>query len=181
MLSLKADLAIDDDIPRPVVDLVARFVPDLRLVPLEDVDPALAELDDAALVGAVAAAGLDGLVTAQPSIGRDPRVLAALLRSRLLLCVVEGVGHDPLRIAGALLLDLPAAVERRNPAASQLVRFHPRRPRPVDAWTAFRAAARRRGEDPATLLRQLGGDPGDQSDPDGRSGDGGGGEAGGTG
>ncbi|MGH9071772.1 MAG: hypothetical protein ACRDX8_11550 [Acidimicrobiales bacterium] len=43
---------------------------------------------------------------------RNPADLAALLRTRLSVFAIEGVGHDPIRATGAVLLDLSGAIRR---------------------------------------------------------------------
>ena len=44
-----------------------------------------------------------------------PAEIAAIVKTKLLVFAVEGVGHDPLRATDALLLDLPGALKRYRP------------------------------------------------------------------
>lgn len=56
--------------------------------------------------------GWAGLVTNDYRMLRNPADLAALLRTRLSVFAIEGVGHDPIRATGAVLLDLSGAIRR---------------------------------------------------------------------
>lgn len=54
---------------------------------------------------------------------------------------VEGVGDDPIRATGAVLLDLPGALKRVQPDRAQVFWMRPRNPEPKDPWELFTAAA----------------------------------------
>jgi hypothetical protein len=62
-----------------------------------------------------------------------PAEVAAIVKTKLLVFAVEGVGHDPLRATGAPLRDLPGALKRYKPGTSQVFRVKSRDPRPAEA------------------------------------------------
>ena len=76
----------------------------------------------------------------------NPGAIAAVLKTRLTAFAIEGVGDDPIRATGALLLDLPAAVRGMEAGGRGVFWLRPRNPRPVDPWNLFKKAAERRGQ-----------------------------------
>ena len=84
-----------------------------------------------------------------------PAEIAAVVKTKLVVFAVEGVGDDPLRATGALLLDLPPVVRRIRPGKAQVFRVHPRDPQPEDAWKYFVQAATRRNVSPNALYEEV--------------------------
>ena len=83
---------------------------------VDRIDRRLGELDDRGLIIALYQLGWAGLVTNNYKMLYVPAEIAAIVKTKLLVFAVEGVGHDPLRATGALLLDLPGALKRHRPA-----------------------------------------------------------------
>ena len=48
---------------------------------------------------------------------KNPKELAAIVATKLTVFAIEGVGDDPIRATGALLLDLPGALKRMDSLA----------------------------------------------------------------
>lgn len=90
---------------------------DVELVPLKNIDPRLSTLDDRDLIVALHQLGWRGLVTNNYKMLKNPKELAAIIRTRLTVFAIEGVGDDPIRATGAVLLDLPGALKRMDRTA----------------------------------------------------------------
>lgn len=86
---------------------------------------------------------------------QNPQELAAVLKTKITVFVIEGVGHDPIRATGALLLDLPAALKALEAGRRGVFWLRPRSPRPQDPWELFKHAAKNRSEDPQRLLAEV--------------------------
>jgi hypothetical protein len=147
-------LALDQNFPLSVLKM-APALPEVELVPIRRIDRRLGELDDRSLIIALYQLGWSGLVTNNYKMLYVPAEIAAIVKTKLLVFAVEGVGHDPLRATGALLLDLPGALKRYQPGSSQVFRVKPRDPRPAEAWTYLAEAARRIKVEPDQLYSQV--------------------------
>jgi hypothetical protein len=66
-------------------------------------------------------------------------------RTQAVVVAVEGLGHDPLRAVGALLLELSGLSSRVLPRRSNVFRLTYRRRMAEDARTPFQQVAERRG------------------------------------
>lgn len=103
-------LPLDQNFPEPILTALVPCMGDIHLVPLRKIDARLPELDDRRLLIALKQLGFEGLVTLNHKMLRNPRELAAVLKTGMTVFAIEGVGHDPIRATGALLLDLRPAV-----------------------------------------------------------------------
>lgn len=149
------DIPLDHNFPEPILECLRDFIPDVNLVPLRQIDSRLPDLDDRDLVIALHQLGFAGLVTNNYKMLRNPRELAAFIATGLCVFAIEGVGHDPIRATGALLLDLPSAVNAMRSGGQGVFWFRPRRPQPQDPRELFQRMAERRHEDPAELYDQV--------------------------
>jgi hypothetical protein len=72
---------------------------DITLVPLAEIDPGLVEqVEDWQILEALhRRGGIDGLITNDERILSQAREMVVLSRTRLVLVVTRGTGHDPLR------------------------------------------------------------------------------------
>lgn len=70
------------------------------------------------------------LVTNNYKMLQNPSHIAGLLKTRITLFVIEGLGHDPIRATGALLLDLPGTLRRRSTDRPEVFWSRPRNPCP---------------------------------------------------
>jgi hypothetical protein len=132
--------ALDQNLPPFVLDLADLF-PDAELAPLRTIDPRLCDLDDRKLVIALQQLGWHGLVTTNEKMLRSPRELAAIIETKIAVYAVQGVGDDPLRATGAILLHLPAVLRRVVIGTAQVFRANPRPPSAEDPWEYIRQAA----------------------------------------
>lgn len=98
--------------------------------------------------------GFTGLVTNNYKMLSNPKELAAILKTPVGVAI-EGVGHDPIRATGALLLDLPGAVRRIRGAGGRVFWQRPRNPQPQDAWELFQRAADRLHADATALYEDV--------------------------
>jgi hypothetical protein len=85
-----------------------------------------------------------------------PHEIAAIIKTRTTVVAVEGLGHDPLRAVGALLLELPGLASRLVANRSNVFRLAYRRRTPEDAWDYLRAVAERAGRTPEDLWNDVG-------------------------
>src|SRR5215813_13088300 len=84
-----------------------------------------------------------------------PAEIAAVVKTKLAVFAIEGVGHDPLRATGAVLLELPGVLRRLRPNQAQVFRVNPRDVQSVTAWEYFRVAATRRRIAAGDLYEQV--------------------------
>jgi len=138
-------LALDQNFPTPLIRAVADYLPmDIEVESLQRIDPRLSDLDDRTLFLALHQLGWHGLVTNNYKMLDIPAELAAIVRTQAVVVAVEGLGHDPLRAVGALLLELPGLRGRIRPRRSNVVRLSYRRSPPEDARSYFQRVAERR-------------------------------------
>jgi len=148
-------LALDHNFPQPIVAGLAEWLHEVRLSPIGLIDPRLTGLDDRRLLIALHQRGIDGLVTNNYKMLRNPYELAAVLKTKLAVFAIKGVGHDPIRAAGALLLDLPSLVKAVSAGRSGVFVLNPRSPRPHDPWALFQKVANQRREEVSSLYNQF--------------------------
>ena len=67
------------------------------------------------LIIALHQGGWNGLITNNYKMLDVPAEVAAIVKTKLTVVAVEGLGHDPLRAVGALLLELPGIANRIRP------------------------------------------------------------------
>ena len=149
------DLPLDQNFPEPILERMGPWMGDIHLVPLRTIDHRLPRLDDRELLIALTQLGYEGLVTLNYKMLRNPAELAAVLKTKLTVFAVEGVGHDPIRATGALLLDLQPAVNAMRSGRSGVFWLRPRSPRPQDPWDLFMKAAFKRGEEATSLYEDV--------------------------
>ena len=86
---------------------------------------------------------------------KNPLHLAALCKTNLTVFAIEGLGHDPIRAAGALLLNMPPFVKAIEMGETGVFHLAPRNPRLRDPWELFKKVAERRGEEASLLYERL--------------------------
>ena len=148
-------LPLDHNFPQPILETLEPWMGDIQLIPLRAIDHRLPELDDRRLLIALKQLGYGGLVTLNYKMLRNPRELAAVLKTKMTIFAVEGVGHDPIRATGALLLDLRPAVNAMQEGNPGVFWLRPRAPKPQDPWDLFKVAAGRRNEHATSLYKAL--------------------------
>ena len=107
MTDRRPRLALDENFLGIVLD-AGSLVPELDIARLRDIDRRLLGLSDRRLIIALHQLGWDGLITNNYKMLNVPGEIAAVLRTKLTVAAVRGVGDDPVRATGSLLLDLPA-------------------------------------------------------------------------
>jgi hypothetical protein len=138
----KIRLALDQN--SPILDRIAPFLQDIEFVPIRHIDKRMATLDDRQLVIALHQRKWAGLVTNNYRMLENPSELAAIVATRLSVFAVAGVGDDPIRATGAILLDLPAALKRLDSRKGQVFWMRPRQPPMQDPRVLFEQLAARR-------------------------------------
>ena len=141
--------------PEPILRSLDEFVVDVRLVPLRQIDPRLPTLADRRLLITLHQLGWNGLVTNNYRMLKNPIELAAILKSRVTVSTIEGVGDDPIRATGALLLDLPGALRRLDPTRAQVFWMRPRNPLPEDPWALLERVADHQRREAADLYEEV--------------------------
>lgn len=148
-------LALDQNFPSDLIHLIAEFLPEqLELRTLQQIDARLTPLDDRPLIIALRQLGWDGLITNNYRMLDQPHEIAAIVATRFAVLAVEGLGHDPLRAAGAVLLELPGLEQRLIDNRSNVFRLRYPRRRPEAGWVYLARAAERRGEMPNAVWQR---------------------------
>lgn len=80
-----------------------------------EIDQRLPDLDDDELIVALRQWGYDGLVTDNYKMLEVAHEVAAIIATEAVVVATVGMGHDPIRAAGALLLELPGLPNRLSP------------------------------------------------------------------
>ena len=148
-------LPLDQNFPEPILGQLEPWMGDIELLPLRTIDEALTQLDDRSLLIALKQLDFEGLVTLNYKMLRNPKELAAVLKTKLNIFAVEGVGDDPIRATGALLLDLRPAVNAIESGRTGVFWLKPRSPQPKDPWELFERAAKNHGEEATVLYEQV--------------------------
>lgn len=152
----KLRLALDQNFPTPLIRAVADYLPvELEVKSLRGIDPRLSGLEDRSLFLALHHLGWNGLVTNNYKMLDVASELAAIVRTQAVVVAVEGLGHDPLRAVGALLLELPGLAGRVRPRRSNVFRLTYRRRSPEDARSYFAQVASRQGRPAEDLWAEV--------------------------
>ena len=148
-------LALDQNFPTPILRAIAEYIVDVELIPIREIDARLSTLEDRELLIALKQLGFPGLVTNNYKMLKNPKELAAIMATKLTVFAIEGVGDDPIRATGAVLLDLPGALKRLDSRRAQVFWMRPRNPIPADPAELFERAASHQNRDPEELLREV--------------------------
>jgi hypothetical protein len=134
--------ALDQNFPQPIVDVLSEYMVEAELVPVGDIDPRLAELDDWELLLSLYhdERPWDGLISTDSDMLSLPREMSVLLQTHLTLVVAAGAGHDPLKATGLILTYLPWIAHHTIPTRAQL-------------WLL--RAANKPAEDPSDYLERI--------------------------
>lgn len=128
--------ALDQNFP-PLVMEVAELFPNAEQAPLFKIDPRICDLDDRPLIIYLRQAGWHGLITNNYKMLWVPSEVAAVVKAKIAVFAVQGLGDDPLRATGAVLLHLPAVLKRVVVGQAQVFRTNPRHPHHRAHGTTF--------------------------------------------
>ncbi len=141
--------ALDQNFPQPlVVALEPYFRNEVGLVPVLDVHPTLAEVEDWELLLALHhhSEPWDGLITMDARMTRLPRELAVIHQTRLTLVAIKGAGHDPVKATGVLLTNLSHVCAETEPGKPQVWNLGGGGNRPVERpWDYLAKVAEQEG------------------------------------
>ena len=136
------ELPLDHNFPEPLLEAISPYLTDLTLIPIRRIDDRLVDLEDRKLIIALHQLGYQGLVTNDYHMLKNPNELAAILKTKLSIFAIQGLGHDPIRAAGAILLDLPSVVRATESGRDGVFWLRPRTPSPRAPWDLFKKAAK---------------------------------------
>ena len=149
-------VALDHNFPKPILEVVQRFIPEVEFVRIQPLDAWLADLEDHDLIYELARRQLTLMATTNYKMLNDESVLVAVHQTKLTVFAIEGVGDDSILAAGALLRDVLPAL-RKLTARGQVFRFRPTAPRAEPAFDALVSLATRRHDKQSaqTILDEL--------------------------
>lgn len=149
-------IPIDQNFPEPIVEALSPYVPDFDFLPLRKIAPQLPETSDRELLIVLHKLQFNWLITLNYKMLRNPAELAAIIKTKINVFAIEGLGHDPIRATGALLLHLPPAIRTvANSGHHGVFWIRTSQPKQHDAWELFSSAAERRNQDAASLYTEV--------------------------
>lgn len=148
--------ALDQNFPEPIIEALNEFIPEAELIPLQDIDPQLAEIDDWQVLLALHHHELewDGLVTNDRRMLNLPREMCVLRQTNLTLVVAHDAGHDPIRATGLLLTHLGYIARNTSRDESQVWELTASNRPGRNAWHHLSRIADHRSVDPERLWRE---------------------------
>lgn len=108
-------VALDHNFPKTLLRPLAKFIPEVTLHWVADIDRCLADLHDDELVYELHRRGFSVLATGDHHMVRDVRVLVALEQTRMSLLTAERIGDDAVFATGVLLRDLLPLLRNDHP------------------------------------------------------------------
>lgn len=135
--------ALDHGFPQPIVAVLGEYTPDVELVPIEQIDERMPDLDDWEVLLALRhhRRPWDGLVTTDSGMVRTPESLAVVLQTKLTLVVAMEAGHDMLKATGLLFAYLPGILGRTDPGVAQLWKLQAANRPHTPPWDELRRVA----------------------------------------
>ena len=101
-------LALDQNFPLSLVDALKGYEPDeVDIEGVGRIDPRLSDMDDRPLLIALSQMGWHGIATNNYKMLNVATELAAIMATRCVFIAMRGMGNNPLRATGALLIELP--------------------------------------------------------------------------
>lgn len=147
-------LALDQNFPVPLLDSLQRWLPaDTEIQSIASMDTRLPLLSDRNLFIALKDLGVDGLVSNNWRMLNQESEVASIIHTKAIAIFIKGMGHDPIRAAGALLLDLPNLAERVIPGVGNVFLLSHDRRRPTNAWQSLESIAGRHKVSASTLWK----------------------------
>lgn len=145
-------LALDQNFPTDLLSAVSEWLPtEVHIDHIAQIDRRLSDLDDDRLVIALRQIGYDGLVTNNYKMLEVPHEIAAIVATKSVVIATVKMGHDPIRAAGALLLELPGLPDRLLPNVANVFWLSYERRKPGPAWDFLIKTANKLGIPPSDL------------------------------
>jgi hypothetical protein len=142
-------LVLDQNFPQPLLRDVKPWMPaDVEVSHLGQLDGRLRAVSDRQLLIALKQLGYDGLITTNHKMLQVPEELAAIIATKAVVVATKSMGHDPIRAAGALLLELPGMASRVRPRRANVFLLNYNRRQPDDPWDHLSEIAQRQGLTP---------------------------------
>ena len=148
-------LPLDHNFPQPILATLSDWLSDVELLPTGHIDRRLTNLGNRELALALYQLGYRRLVTNNYRMLQHPVELAAIIKTKLSIFAIEGLGDDPIRATGALLLDLPSAVNAVEAGRPGIFWLRPRVPQPNDPWDLLKQLTHRQHEDVGDPYQQV--------------------------
>lgn len=122
---------LDQNFPEPLLrETLALGLVDLTIVPLREFAADLtADVEDWQVILGLAQRGAAGLITNDPSMLANPKVVAVVEQTKFSVVACERTGHDPVVATGLLLTQLPHVSKRHYPGRPQIWRLSSREQR----------------------------------------------------
>jgi hypothetical protein len=148
--------ALDQNFPEPIIEALNEYIPEAELVPLREVDPHLAEIDDWEVLLALwhHARQWDGLITNDGRMLNLPREMSVLRQTNLTLVIAHDSGHDPIRATGLLFTHLGYICRQTTPHEAQVWELKARNRPARTAWFHLELIAEHRNTEANVLWRQ---------------------------
>lgn len=139
----------------PVLAAAAEWPPSIQVVALAQFAPALRAAQDWELLQSLDARGdVDGLITLDGDMLNLPREMVVLSRSGLTLVVMDGVGNNPLRATGLLMVYLNE-IAKHPSRPPRNFRLRPGSPQSLSVDKHLNALATKRNTTPPEMIRQV--------------------------
>lgn len=149
-------LVLDQNFPQPLLRALDDWLPPGMVIShLGDLDDRLREVSDRELLIALHQLGYDGLITTNHKMLNVAEEVAAIVATQATVIATKSMGHDPIRAAGALLLELPGLVSRLTPRRANVFLLNYPHRQPDDAWEYLQRIASRRGTSATELHSQV--------------------------
>lgn len=149
-------LVLDQNFPQPLLRDMADWIPPgIEIDHLGQLDNQLRTVSDRELLIALHQLGYDGLITNNWKMLTIPLEIAAMVATKATIVAMKSMGHDPIRAAGALLLELPGLPMRLRPDRANVFLLQYERRRSEDAWDYLKRIAERQGIPAQELHRQV--------------------------
>ena len=148
--------ALDQNFPEPIVAALNDYIVEAELVPIRDIDPQLAEIDDWEVLLALHHhdRDWDGLITTDRGMLTQARELAVLRQTNLTLVVAHEAGHDPIKATGLLFTHLGWICRETTPAAPQIWHLVARNRPGVDPWEFIEKIAAHTNQTPEAVWQE---------------------------
>lgn len=114
--------ALDHNFPQPILSALVHALPQVELVPVHDIDPGFADLDDWELLRELYRHDppWDGMITNDDAMLSLPKEMTVLDQTGLTLVVAKGEGHNPIRAVGTLMCHLSHICHHTTPGIAQI-------------------------------------------------------------